>query len=71
MMHFIKEGSLMADKIRVGDLLVAVDDDNIRAMTAVKARRRTTRRGSSRSSAKREGLGVLARLANGLPVANP
>ncbi len=36
MIHFIKEGSPMADKVHVGDLLVAVDDDNVRAMTVLK-----------------------------------
>jgi hypothetical protein len=36
MIHFIKEGSPMASKVRVGSLLVVVDDDNLRAMTAVK-----------------------------------
>jgi hypothetical protein len=36
MIHFIKEGSSMAKKVRVGFLLVAVDDNNVRAMPAVK-----------------------------------
>jgi hypothetical protein len=36
MIHFIKDSSPMVDKVRVGDLLVAVDDDDVRAMTAVK-----------------------------------
>ncbi len=36
MIHFIKVGSPMADKVRVGDLLVAVDDDKVCAMKAVK-----------------------------------
>ncbi len=35
MIHFIKEGSQMANKVRVGDPLVAMDDDDVRAMTAV------------------------------------
>ena len=34
--HAIKEDSPIFDKVRVGDKLVAVDDEDVRAMTAVK-----------------------------------
>ena len=37
--HAIKEDSPILDKVRVGDKLVAVDDDDVRAMTAVKVSR--------------------------------
>ncbi len=36
MIHAIKEDSPVADKVRVGDKLVAVDDKDVRAMTAAK-----------------------------------
>ncbi len=36
MLYFSKEGSPMANKVRVDDLLVSVDDDDIHAMTAAK-----------------------------------
>ena len=36
MIHAIKEDSPIADKVRVGDKLVAIDDDDVRPMTAKK-----------------------------------
>ncbi|KAL3821753.1 hypothetical protein ACHAXA_000252 [Cyclostephanos tholiformis] len=36
MIHAIEEDSIVADKVRVGDKLVAVDDEDVRAMTAAR-----------------------------------
>lgn len=34
--HAVKDSSVIADQINVGDKLVAVDDDDVRTMTAIK-----------------------------------
>lgn len=34
--HAVKDSSVIADQIRVGDKLVAVDDEDVRSMTAIK-----------------------------------
>jgi C-terminal processing protease CtpA/Prc len=34
--HAVKDSSVIADRIQVGDKLVAVDDDDVRSMTAIK-----------------------------------
>jgi len=34
--HAVKDASPIADQVRVGDKLVAVDDEDVRAMTAIK-----------------------------------
>jgi C-terminal processing protease CtpA/Prc len=34
--HAVKDSSVIADQIQVGDKLVAVDDEDVRAMTAIK-----------------------------------
>lgn len=34
--HAVKETSVIADQIRVGDKLIKVDDEDVRSMTAIK-----------------------------------
>jgi membrane-associated protease RseP (regulator of RpoE activity) len=34
--HAVKDSSVIADQIQVGDKLIAVDDDDVRSMTAIK-----------------------------------
>lgn len=34
--HAVKDSSVIADQIQVGDKLVAVDDEDVRSMTAIK-----------------------------------
>ena len=34
--HAVKDTSVIADQIQVGDKLIAVDDDDVRSMTAIK-----------------------------------
>ena len=34
--HAVKDSSVIADRIQVGDKLIAVDDDDVRSMTAIK-----------------------------------
>lgn len=34
--HAVKDSSVIADKIQVGDKLIAVDEDDVRQMTAIK-----------------------------------
>lgn len=34
--HAVKDSSVIADQIQVGDKLIAVDDENVRSMTAIK-----------------------------------
>lgn len=45
--HGLKESSPIADKVRVGDRLVAVDDEDVRAMMAIKVSKLISRKGSS------------------------
>jgi len=45
--HAIKESSVIADKLRVGDKLVAVDDEDVRAMTAIKVSKLISRRSAN------------------------
>ena len=47
--HAIKEDSLIFDKVRVGDKLVAVDDEDVRAMTAVKVSKMISTKGNNPS----------------------
>jgi C-terminal processing protease CtpA/Prc len=34
--HAVKDSSVIADQIQVGDKLIAVDDEDVRSMTAIK-----------------------------------
>jgi len=43
--HAIKEGSVLANKLRVGDRLVAVDEDDVRTMSAIKVSKLISRKG--------------------------
>ena len=45
--HAIKETSCIADKIRVGDKLLAVDDENVRDMTAIKVSKLISRKSTN------------------------
>lgn len=45
--HAIKESSVIADKLQVGDKLVAVDDEDVRAMTAIKVSKLISRKSSN------------------------
>jgi len=47
--HAIKEDSPIFDKVRVGDKLVAVDDEDVRAMTAVKVSKMISTKGNNPS----------------------
>lgn len=43
--HAIKEGSILENKLRVGDKLVAVDDEDVRKMSAIKVSKLISRKG--------------------------
>ena len=45
--HAVKESSIIADKIKVGDKLVAVDDEDVRSMTAIKVSKLISRKSSN------------------------
>jgi C-terminal processing protease CtpA/Prc len=45
--HAIKESSVIADKLQVGDLLLAVDDENVTAMTAIKVSKLISRKSAN------------------------
>jgi len=42
--HAIKDSSVIADKLKVGDKLVAVDDEDVRSMTAIKVSKMISRK---------------------------
>ena len=43
----MKESSIIAGKIKVGDKLVAVDDEDVRSMTAIKVSKLISRKSSN------------------------
>lgn len=45
--HAIKDSSVIADKLQVGDKLVAVDDEDVRAMTAIKVSKLISRKSAN------------------------
>jgi C-terminal processing protease CtpA/Prc len=45
--HAIKDSSVIADKLQVGDKLVAVDDEDVRSMTAIKVSKLISRKSSN------------------------
>jgi membrane-associated protease RseP (regulator of RpoE activity) len=45
--HAVKDSSIVADKIKVGDKLVAVDDEDVRSMTAIKVSKLISRKSSN------------------------
>jgi C-terminal processing protease CtpA/Prc len=47
--HAVKDSSVIADKIDVGDKLVAVDDEDVRAMTAIKVSKLISRKSANPS----------------------
>merc|ERR1712032_527938 len=47
--HAVKDTSPIADKVQVGDKLVAVDDEDVRAMTAIKVSKLISRKGANPS----------------------
>lgn len=47
--HAVKDSSVIADKIHVGDKLVAVDDEDVRAMTAIKVSKLISRKSANPS----------------------
>lgn len=47
--HAVKESSVIADRIIVGDKLVAVDDEDVRSMTAIKVSKMISRKGANPS----------------------
>ena len=47
--HAVKDSSVIADKIQVGDKLVAVDDEDVRAMTAIKVSKLISRKSANAS----------------------
>lgn len=46
--HAIKESSVIRDKVQVGDKLVAVDDEDVREMTAIKVSKLISRKGANK-----------------------
>ena len=42
--HAIKEGSVLTNKLLVGDRLVAVDEEDVRAMSAIKVSKLISRK---------------------------
>ena len=58
--HAVKDSSPIAEKVQVGDKLVAVDDDDVRAMTAVKVSK-LIRRKSNNASRK---LTIIRHVSN-------
>lgn len=47
--HAVKDTSVVADRIIVGDKLVAVDDEDVRSMTAIKVSKMISRKGANPS----------------------
>jgi len=47
--HAVKDTSVIADRIIVGDKLVAVDDEDVRSMTAIKVSKMISRKGANPS----------------------
>ena len=47
--HAVKDTSVIADRILVGDKLVAVDDEDVRSMTAIKVSKMISRKGANPS----------------------
>jgi C-terminal processing protease CtpA/Prc len=47
--HAVKDSSVIADKMRVGDKLVAVDDEDVRSMTAIKVSKLISRKSANPS----------------------
>ena len=47
--HAVKDSSPIAEKVQVGDKLVAVDDDDVRAMTAIKVSKLISRKSNNPS----------------------
>ena len=47
--HAVKDSSVIASKILVGDKLVAVDDEDVRAMTAIKVSKLISRKSANPS----------------------
>jgi len=47
--HAVKDSSVIADRIIVGDKLVAVDDEDVRSMTAIKVSKMISRKGANPS----------------------
>jgi len=47
--HAVKDSSVIADKITVGDKLVAVDDEDVRSMTAIKVSKLISRKSANPS----------------------
>lgn len=45
--HAIKDSSVIADKLQVGDKLVAVDDEDVRMMTAIKVSKLISRKSAN------------------------
>jgi hypothetical protein len=45
--HAIKDSSVVSDKLRVGDRLVAVDQEDVRAMTAIKVSKMISRKSAN------------------------
>jgi len=47
--HAVKDSSPIADQVRVGDKLVAVDDEDVRAMTAIKVSKLISKKSSQQT----------------------
>jgi membrane-associated protease RseP (regulator of RpoE activity) len=47
--HAVKDSSVIADKMQVGDKLVAVDDEDVRSMTAIKVSKLISRKSANPS----------------------
>lgn len=47
--HAVKDSSVIAEKIQVGDKLVAVDDEDVRSMTAIKVSKLISRKSANPS----------------------
>mmetsp|Transcript_2865 Transcript_2865/g.7575 ORF Transcript_2865/g.7575 Transcript_2865/m.7575 type:complete len:93 (-) Transcript_2865:169-447(-) len=45
--HAIKDSSVIADQLKVGDKLVSVDDDDVRSMTAIKVSKIISRKSAN------------------------
>jgi C-terminal processing protease CtpA/Prc len=47
--HAVKDTSVIADQINVGDKLIAVDDEDVRSMTAIKVSKLISRKSANPS----------------------
>jgi C-terminal processing protease CtpA/Prc len=45
--HAIKDSSVIADKLQVGDRLIAVDDEDVQSMTAIKVSKLISRKSAN------------------------